>query len=123
MGIIQTGPGSPLTIAGGSGGKVYKYNAIDTTPQGVLPANTARQSIVFHNPGTIDIFICPTSGYADVNAVSRTSFTPTTSALGGCFRVYGNGGSLTITGECQLAWQAFSASGSGNPLTVMESNV
>jgi len=99
------------------------YNDLSTTPQNVISGNPARQSMVFHNPGSVDVFIFPNSGYANVSAVSRTVFAPTTSALGGCFRVYGNGGSLTITGECQLGWGAFSASGSGNPLTVMESNV
>lgn len=119
MGIIQTNPGSPLTIAGGSGQKIAAYNAITTTPAQVAAANPSRQSITFHNPGTVDIFIAPafiqTSG-------SDVAFSPTTSAYGGCFRVYANGGSLTITGECQKAWNAFAASGSTNPLTVMESN-
>jgi hypothetical protein len=39
-------------------------------------------------------------------------------------RVYGNGGTLDITGECQGAWQALANTGAGssNPLTVIDSN-
>lgn len=120
MGIIQTNPGSPLTIAGGSGAKLYAFNNLSTTPAQVVAANTARQSLTFHNPGTVDIFIAPVTV---VNTGSQVALTPSTVALGGCFRVYANGGSLTITGECQGAWQAFAASSTGNPLTIMESNV
>lgn len=119
MGIIQTNPGSPLTIAGGSGQKIGAYNALNTTPAQVAAANPSRQSITFHNPGTVDVFIAPV--YIQTSG-SDVAFSPTTSALGGCFRVYANGGSLTISGECNKAWQAFAASGTGNPLTVMESN-
>lgn len=119
MGIIQVNPGSPLTIGGGSGQKIYAFNNLSTTPEQVAGSNPSRQSITFHNPGTVDIFIAP--AYVQ-NTGSDVALAPTTGALGGCFRVFANGGSLTITGECQKAWQAFSASASGNPLTVMESN-
>lgn len=119
MGIIQVNPGAPLTIGGASGQRIYAYNALTTTPAQVAPVNSARQQITFHNPGDVDIFIAPvviqTTG-------SDVAFAPTTSALGGCFRVFSNGGSLTITGECQKAWQAFAASGTGKALTVMDSN-
>ena len=102
-----------------SGGKVYAYNNLTTTPQQVAPANVNRTSITFHNPGTIDVFIAPaliqTSG-------SSVAFAPTTLALGGCFIVFANGGEKTITGECQGAWQAFAASATGT-LTVADSNV
>lgn len=120
MGIIQTNPGSPLTIAGGSGQKIYSFNALDTSRTEVALANPARQSITFHNPGSVDVFIAPV--YIQTTG-SDVTFSPTTAALGGCFRVYANGGSLTITGECNKAWNAFAASGAGNPLTVMESNI
>ncbi len=120
MGIIQTNPGSPMTIGGGSGQKIYAYNSMTNTPIQVAGANTSRQQITFHNPGAVDIFVAPvvvqTTG-------SDAALSPTTSALGGCFRVYANGGSLTITGECQKAWQAFAASAGTYPLTVMESNI
>ena len=130
MGIISTGPGSPLAFSSASGGKVYGYNNIDDTiPIVVAQANTQRQSITFHNPGPNDIFIGPVFvqnilGTAPTTP-SNVALTPSNAAQGGCWRVYGNGGVLVITGECQGAWQAFALTGTGgaNPLTVMESNV
>lgn len=120
MGLISTGPGSPLAFSAASGGKVSSYNNLTTTPQSVASANVSRQKILFHNPGTIDLYVAPalvqTTG-------SNVALSPTTSALGGCFIVYANGGTLVIEGECQGAWQAFSASGSGNAIRVMDSNV
>ena len=102
-----------------SGGKWYAYNNLSTTPEVVAPANQFRTKITFHNPGTVDIMIAPQ--YVLINGVN-VAFNPTTSALGGCYRVYGNGGSLTLSGECQGQWQAFAISASGNPLTVIDSN-
>lgn len=119
MGLISTGPGSPLAFSSASGGKVYAYNAITTVAQLVAPANTSRQKILFHNPGTVDLFIAPQ--YV-VNSGSNVALAPTTGALGGCFRVYANGGTLSIEGECQGAWYAFAASATTNALTVMDSN-
>ena len=127
MGLISTGPGSPLSFSSASGGKVYGYNNIATTPIVVANSNPARQKIMFHNPGTNDIFIGPSYvqnvlGTAPTQPANVT-FVPTTTNYGGCFRVYANGGTLTIEGECQGAWQALATTGSTNPLTVMESNV
>lgn len=123
MGLISTGPGSPLAFSAANGGKVYSYNTIaEGGLSTVAPINPGRQKIMFHNPGTNDIFIAPvkvqTTGI-DVVLV------PSNAALGGCFRVYGNGGTLSIEGECQGAWQAFAVTGAGssNPLTVMDSNI
>jgi len=121
MGIIQWSPGASGSVGATNGGKVYTSNALDTTPVTIVPANPARQSITFHNPGTIDFFVAPL--FKINSAGVQSALAPTTSALGGCWRVYGNGGEKTFTGECQGAWQAFSASGSGNPLTAMDSNV
>lgn len=117
---IFGGVGASQTFSSASGGKVYAYNNIGAVTQvAVAAANPARQKITFHNPGTVDMFIVPqyvqTTGSNVANAV-------TTSALGGAFRVFANGGTLEITGECQGAWYALAASGSNNPLTVMDSN-
>lgn len=109
--------GGPQAFSSASGGKVYAYNAISTAPAQVAPGNPSRQKITFHNPGTIDLFVAPATLY------NGTVLVPTTSALGGCFRVFANGGTLVIEGECQVAWQAFSASATDNPLTVMDTNV
>jgi len=130
MGIISTGPGSPLAFSSASGGKVYGYNNInETTPTLVAYANPSRQKITFHNPGANDVFISPVNvqnvlGTAPQNPADAV-LVPSNAALGGCWRVYGNGGVLSIEGECQGAWQALGVTGSGTftPLTVMESNV
>lgn len=103
-----------------SGGKWYAYNDLGTTPEVVAPANPQRTSITFHNPGPNDAFVAPQ--YV-VNSGGNAPLSPTTAALGGCYRIYGNGGSLTLTGECQGQWQAFSSTGDSNPLTVIDSNV
>ena len=118
-----------------SGGKVYAFNNLGTSPEVVAPANSKRTQISFDNPGAVDIIVFPvlvqalnptwTSGSnLDGNtSISSVVLAPTTANLGGGYRIYGNGGSRTITGECQGAWQALAISGSGNPLTVTDSNV
>lgn len=129
MGLISTGPGSPLAFSSASGGKVYGYNNInETTARVVAQANTQRQKILFHNTGANDIFVAPVNVQ---NILGTAPTTPsnvplvlTNAALGGSFRVYGNGGVLALEGECQGAWQAIAATGAGatNPFTVMDSN-
>ena len=123
MVLISTGPGSPLAFASASGGKVFAYNNISESSASVVAsANTQRQKIMFHNPGPNDIFVAPS--YVQTTG-SNVALAPSNAALGGCFRVYGNGGTLVIEGECQGAYQAFAATGAGatNPLTVMDSNI
>lgn len=105
-------------ITGGNGGKVTPFNNISTTPQQVIGPNTQRSKLTFHNPGnTSDIFVAP------ILQANGQALTVSTSLLGGTYRVYANGGTTVIDGECQGAWQAFSATGSALPLTVSESNV
>ena len=120
MSGIFTGVGSPGTIGGASGGTILAYNNISTSPIQVLGADPQRKKILFHNPGTVDIFVAQTTIQT---TGSDVPFTPSPSALGGCYRVYANGGTLVVDAECQKAWQAFSASASANPLTVVPSRV
>jgi len=54
--------------------------------------------------------------------VNGAAFAPSFSARGGAFLVYANGGEKMFQGECQGAFQAVAASGSNNPLTIVESN-
>ncbi len=122
MGITTT-PGAPGANSSASGGKVYAFNAINTasnTP--VAPANPQRNSITFHNPGANDILVSPTIALNFATG-SGVPLVPTTAALGGGFRVFANGGTLTVTGECQQAWQALALVGSTNAFTVMDSNI
>jgi hypothetical protein len=127
MSLILGGIGGPQTFSSASGGKVYGYNNISTAaPRVVAQANPTRQRIRFHNPGTEDIFIGPAFvqnvlGTAPTQG-SNVALVPTTALLGGMTRVYGNGGTLEISGECQGAWQALAAAGTTNALTVMDSN-
>lgn len=114
--------GSPQAIGPASGGKVYAYNSL-TTLATVAPANTNRRQIVFHNPGAVDILVGPALAFATVSANAPTALTPTTVNYGGCFRVFANGGTLTIVGECQGAWQALTSDATIGKLTVMDSNV
>lgn len=120
MTLLTAGVGAPSTISFASGGRNYAFNAITTSPQQILGSNPVRQRFTVHNPGTVDIFIAPL--YTQTSG-SDVLLAPTTSALGGCIRVFANGGTVVISGECQKPYQAFSASGTGNPLTVDESNV
>ena len=113
-----------------SGGKVYAFNNLGTSPINVAPANTARASITFDNPGTVDIIVFPVLVQALnsvptnlVNAsISSVTLSPSTSALGGGYRIYANGGSRTFSGECQGQWQALAVSSTNNPFTVTDSN-
>jgi hypothetical protein len=118
--MVETSVGSPGTVSAASGGFTYAYNNISTTPIQVLPVGAQRQSFTVHNPGTVDIFIAQMFVQ---NTDTDVALSPTTSALGGCWRCFANGGSLKFSGECQKAWQAFSASGSGNPLTIVITRV
>lgn len=115
--------GGPQANASASGNKTYAYNNISTAFAVVAPANVNRRKLVFHNPGSVDIFVAPTEAYASVSAAAPTSLIPSVSSLGGCWRVFSNGGTLTLEGEIQGPFQAASASGSGNALTVMDSNI
>lgn len=94
---------------------ITAVNTVGTTVAQVIASNPTRSSINFHNPGSVDIIVFPTQ------VLSPATFTPTTSALGGGYRIFANGGDRTITGNvsCQ-AWQALSVSGSNNPLTITE---
>lgn len=120
MSRINTSVGSPGTVGSASGGRTYAFNNLSTTPQQILGANPQRQWFTVHNPGAVDIFVAPS--VVIVNG-SDSPLTPSTGALGGCYRVYANGGEKTFYGEVQKAWQAFSASASSNPLTVTDSTI
>jgi hypothetical protein len=111
-------PGGAGVSQSASGGKTRAYNTIDDASGTiVLPQNGQRRSIIFHNPGSVDLLIYPTTDYNGV------ALAPSAAARGGAFLVYANGGSLTVNGECQSAWGARAVSGGAtNSLTVMESN-
>ena len=119
---VVTVPGGSGVVSGASGGKIYSYNNISENGLVVVAtANTSRRKLTFHNPGASDLFIAPAFVQ---NTGSNVALAPTNAALGGCIRVYGNGGQYTIDGECQGVFQAFAVTGAGtaNPLTVIDTN-
>lgn len=122
---VQSIVGGSGSFSSTSGGKIYAFNAISSLAlTTVAPDNPTRQKITFHNPGPNDAFVCPTT-IANIAGGANSPFAPSTAQLGGVFRVFANGGTLVIDGECQQAWQAYSPTGAGvdNPLTVMDSNL
>lgn len=121
---IIVGVGGSGTYSSASGGKVYAYNSLSPTAQVVAPANTSRKKITFHNPGTINVIVGPSLALL-TNAINAllAPLVLTNTVFGGGFLVYANGGTLVIEGECQGAWQALAISSSGQPLTVMDTNI
>lgn len=121
---IFTTVGAPGANSSANGGNVYAYNAINsggfTT---VAPANPQRTSITFHNPSDVDIFVFPSVGFTGPTSAQGTLVPTVPSTLGGCFTIFASGGSLTITGECQGEWKAFSRTSNTKSLTVMDSNL
>lgn len=124
--MIISGVGSPGSVGPTSGGKVYAFNNIATTPIVVAPASAARTNITFYNPGPVVIYIFPSQVQA-LNSIpasiTNQALSPSISALGGCCSIPANGGYLNLSGECQSTFQAFAASGSTNGLTVFDSNI
>lgn len=114
------GVGAPGTIASASGSNILAFNTINTTPQQVLGADVGRTKITFHNPGAVVIFIAPV--YVQ-NSGSDVALIPTNTALGGCWTVLANGGTLVMTGEISKPFQAFSVSGATNPLSIQVDHV
>lgn len=117
--MISVSAGGALTVGSASGGTTIGYNNISTSPVVILPLDAQRRSITFHNPGSVLIFVAQT---VLQNTGSDALYVPSLSNLGGSFLVPANGGVLIIDGECQKPWQAFSAAGLGNPLTIKVSH-
>lgn len=110
--------GGSAAVSSASGGKVTKVSNVSTTASVVIGANPQRKKLVFHNPGTINIYVAPS---IDANGAALAL---ATNNLGGSFLIFADGGTLSLdAGEIQGAWQAISASAADNPLTVMDSNV
>jgi hypothetical protein len=100
---------------------ISAFNAISTVVAPLVGANPSRKAITFHNPGTVDIVVFPTTVLQGIAGGGSIALAPTTAALGGGFRIFANGGQITLTGAvAKQAWQALSVTASGNPLTVME---
>jgi hypothetical protein len=100
---------------------VIAVNNLGTSPVQVIGVSPTRAQLTFHNPGTVDLVVFPTTVLQNVAGGGSINLTPSVGALGGGFRVFANGGDRVVGGPaCTQAWQALSVSGSGNPLTIME---
>jgi hypothetical protein len=83
--------------------------ALATTSISVIGANRVRRGIIFHNPGTVNLFVCPANLVAANGAGSFT-------LLPGQTRQFLASGGIRVN----CGWNGIAASSSGNPLTVME---
>ena len=88
-------------------------NTLSTTIMVVIASSVIRHGIVFHNPGTVNAYVFPTA----------IATAPTTALVGGSF-IIDPGGTVTFAAmgfaNVNAGWSGFSASGSGNPLTILE---
>jgi hypothetical protein len=95
------------TIAGGTLGFT-----IGTAPTQVLPANPQVQKVIFHNPGTVNVFVC--------QALDANGNALVPGAAGGSWEIF-PGGLLIFTGNGAAgAWLAAAAT-AGGALTIATS--
>lgn len=97
-------------------GSTVQRNNLGISPSTVLALNQSRQSVIFHNPGSVNILVAQALDSAGATLV--VSF----ASPGGGFVIY-PGGMLTVTGNAaQGGWQACAASGSTGALTILLDN-
>ena len=100
---VQTTTASPAATA---------INNLATTIATVIGTSLLRHGIIFHNPGTNNVYVFPT-----------LATTVTTALVGGAFIIY-PGGTLefpsTVYTNITCGWSAWVATGSSQPLTVVE---
>jgi hypothetical protein len=111
--------GAPQSVSGANGGKIYADNNLANDPHQIAPANPNRRSIVFHNPGTADVYV--TMAYQMTQNGTAVPNSANIETIGGAFRILPAGTLSFIGGEIQAAWLGFAA-GDGIPITVMDSN-
>ncbi len=88
-------------------------NTLGTTVIVLVAANAFRHGIVFHNPGTVSAYIYPTN----------ITTAPTTALVGGSILI-DPGGTVAFPSmgfsNVSCGWSGFIATGSSQPLTVLE---
>ena len=91
----------------------YGFNAMTTTAVLLLSNSTVRHGLIFHNPGTANMYVFPTT----------ITTTPTTAAVGGAFLIL-PGATLslpsTVFPNANCSWSGFAGTGSSQALTVVE---
>jgi len=114
-----------MTVTSLANSNITAVNTLTTSPIPVITANPTRGGITFHNPGQNSVVVFPTFVLAQVPVAGRVvpqnvPLKPSLTALGGGF-LLPFGATLFIgPPAAQLAWQALSLNGSGNPLTIQE---
>lgn len=107
--IANTNPAATTTASP----RALGFNSITTTAAVIVSNSTTRHGLIFHNPGTANIYVFPTA----------ITTSPTTAIVGGSFIIY-PGGTLTfsplIFPNVNCSWSAFSGTGSSQALTVVE---
>lgn len=88
-------------------------NTLTTTVSVVLSSNAIRHSVIFHNPGTINIYLFP----------SNITTVPTLATVGGSFLML-PASTLSFPTlsfpNVTCGWSAFVSSGSSQPFTIVE---
>lgn len=84
-------------------------SGLGTASTQVIAANPTRRGVLFHNPGSVNVAVCPANLTAVIGAGSRIIFP------GSEFRLFAAG---RVRVNC--AWKAIAASGAANKLTVLE---
>lgn len=87
---------------------------VGLTPMQVIGANPTRQTLVFYNPGSGQVAICPVN--PPLSGVA--ALTPTINGPGSV-TLSQNGTAVFDTLVCTAAWQAVAAL-AGSPLTIYE---
>jgi hypothetical protein len=111
--------GAPQSVSGANGGKIYADNNLANNPHQIAPPNPNRRSIVFHNPGTSDVYV--TMVYQMSQNGTQLPNGVNIESVGGAFRIVPAATLVFNGGEIQAAWLGFGP-GDGNPITVMDSN-
>lgn len=87
-------------------------NNLGTAIATVLSTSLLRHGLIFHNPGTVNVYVFPSLATA-----------VTTTTIGGSFVIY-PGGTLdfpsTVYTNINCGWSAWATTGATNPLTVIE---
>ena len=95
--------------------------SLSTTAATVAASSTVRYGLVFHNPGTANVYVYPTGNVYLFPALTTTA--PTTSVVQGSIIIY-PGGTLSFPSpefpNVNVGWSAFSGTGSSQAFTIVE---
>jgi hypothetical protein len=105
MPLASLNQGSSIASPKGSG------VLLGTASAAAIGANAQRRGITFHNPGTVELAVCPANLVAAIGAGSII-------LLPGQTRTYRAKPKSRIRINC--GWNAIAQSGSNNPLTMLE---